>query len=172
MFSSVTGLATSVVLLSGWEAEVEEGGRELPLLVVRYARWGTTVITNFRVLAERFTRKISQLNGSPTRTSPAAEKVSVIPISASAPALFSALSVDAFAEPGRLAGRLLRCIDCEGFPKLGFKAVEKSTLLRQRISIWGRQRAETRTVAEMETSRFLAWEAEGGSGSAWWGVRR
>lgn len=116
MFSSVTGFATSVSLVPEFEAEVEEGGRELPFLAAWGVRFGRTVMTSFRVLAERFTRKISQLNGSPTRTSLTAEKVSVIPISAKAPALPRALSVDAFAEPGRLAGRLLRCMDWEGLP--------------------------------------------------------
>ena len=47
----------------------------------------------------------------------------------------------------RLLGRLGRCIDWPGAPKVGLRAVEKSTVVFQRIWMVGRQLGEARMVA-------------------------
>ena len=47
----------------------------------------------------------------------------------------------------RLLGRLARCIDWPGAPKVGLRAVEKSTVVFQRIRMVGWQVGEVRTVA-------------------------
>lgn len=47
----------------------------------------------------------------------------------------------------RLLGRLARCIDWPGAPKVGLRAVEKSTVVLQRIWMVGWQVGEVRTVA-------------------------
>lgn len=44
---------------------------------------------------------------------------------------------------GMLAGRLFRCKTWLGPPNVGFRAVEKSTFVRQRMEIRGVQSSET-----------------------------
>lgn len=122
-FSSTTGSAISLRLVPGFEAEDE--GRDTGFLPANFC-CGRTERISFRVLEERFTTKTSQRKGSPTRTSPVAVKLAVMPMSAR---VLRELSVECFAEPedgegrkegavgvGRLAGRLVRCIDWPGLP--------------------------------------------------------
>ena len=131
-----------------------------------FLRFGMTVRMSWRALLERLRTSTSQEKGCPTCTVFGAVKVIETPKSvnegpwsrdwlAPPPGL-----VDGSAETGwvgtlvaaagaleRLLGRLARCIDWPGAPKVGLRAVEKSTVVFQRIWMVGWQLGEARTVA-------------------------
>ncbi len=118
-----------------------------------------------RALLERLRTSTSQEKGCPTCTVLGAVKVIETPKSVD----WGPCSRDWVAPPGlvagsaetgwletlvvaigfleRLLGRLARCIDWPGAPKVGLRAVEKSTVVFQRIWMVGWQVGETRTVA-------------------------
>ena len=153
MFSSITAAAMSLGLFTAAATAEDEDvlGRWLLFL-----RFGMTVRTSWRALLERLRTSTSQEKGCPTCTVLGAVKViempkSVIQVPCSPdwsvppPAL-----VDSSAEMGwlgrlvatagvleRLLGRLGRCIDWPGAPKVGLRAVEKSTVVFQRIWMVG-----------------------------------
>ena len=131
-----------------------------------FLRFGITVRMSWRALLERLRTSTSQEKGWPTCTVLGAVKVIETPKSvnegpwsrdwlAPPPGL-----IDGSAETGglgtlvaaagvleRLLGRLARCIDWPGAPKVGLRAVEKSTAVFQRIWMVGWQLGEARTVA-------------------------
>lgn len=163
MFSSITAGAMSLGVFAVAAAADEEDvlGRCPPFL-----RFGMTVRMSWRALLERLRTSTSQEKGCPTCTVLGAVKVIETPKSVSQgpcsrdwlaplPGLF-----DGSAEMGwlgtlvagagvleRLLGRLGRCIDWPGAPKVGLSAVEKSTVVFHRIWMVGWQLEEARTVA-------------------------
>ena len=162
MFSSTTAAAMSLGLFTAAAIADDEDvlGNWPP-----FSRFGMTVRTSWRALLERLRTSTSQEKGWPTCTVLGAVKVIEMPKSVSQ----GPCSRDWLAPPGlvdgsaemdwfgrlvaaaglleRLLGRLGRCIDWPGAPKVGLRAVEKSTVVFQRIWMLGWQLGEVRTVA-------------------------
>ncbi len=160
-FSSITAAAMSPWVFAAAAADVEDVLVKCP----PFLRFGMTVRTSCRALLERLRTSTSQEKGCPTCTVLGAVKVIETPKSVNqGPCSRDWLAppglVDGSAETGwlgtlvaaagaleRLLGRLARCIDWPGAPKVGLRAVEKSTVVFQRIWMVGWQLGEARTVA-------------------------